>query len=458
MDQVEVVVIGAGLAGLTAARDLQAAGRSVVVLEARDRVGGRLLNHTFGDGTIVELGGQWIGPSQHRVRALADELRVALFASYDEGDGILALDGRQVRFADATFGLTGDVLEDVGRVQGEMEELARQVVLEQPWATPDAAALDRMTADAWLVEHCATRDGLRFWRTLVTAIISAEASDTSLLHWLFYVKSGGFVDMLVATAGGAQDSRVQGGSQVLASLLAARLEDVRVGCPVTAIVQDDAGVRVVHGGGEVLGEQVIVAVPPTLSGRIRYTPALPPHRDHLVQNCPAGWVIKIQMRFDEPFWRDEGLTGMVVSLDHEVAIMFDNSPEDLRCGVLLAFLEANAGRRASLLSPEARKVRVLADAASFFGPRAAEPREYVEHDWAADEWSRGCYGGRLTPNAWTQYGPAMRQPVGRIHFAGAETADVWNGYMDGAVRSGERAAAEVAAALHASTPAGRPEP
>jgi monoamine oxidase len=118
--------------------------------------------------------------------------------------------------------------------------------------------------------------------------------------------------------------------------------------------------------------------------------------------------------------------------------------------VLLGFLEADAGRRAALLSPEARKAAVLADFATIFGPRAGAPREYVEHDWAADEWSRGCYGGRLTPNAWTRYGPALRQAVGRVHFAGAETADIWNGYMDGAVRSGERAASEVAAATASS--------
>jgi monoamine oxidase len=446
-EDADVVVVGAGLAGLTAARDLEAAGRSVVVLEARERVGGRLLNHSFADGTLVELGGQWVGPTQHRVLALADELGLALFPSYDDGESILELNGTQLRFTDATFGLTGDVLEDIGSVQAAMEELAESVVLDAPWVTANAEVLDRQTADAWLVEHCATSDGLQFWRILVSAVISAEASETSLLHWLFYVKSGGLIDMLVSTTGGAQESRVRGGTQALATGLAARLADVCVASPVTAIEQDHAGVRVVHDGGEVRAKHAIVAVPPTLSGRIRYQPALPAHRDHLIQNCPAGWVIKLQMAFDEPFWRGDGLSGMVVSLDRDVSVMFDNSPEDLRCGVLLGFLEANAGRRAALLSPEARKALVLADFAAVFGSRAAAPREYIEHDWAADEWSRGCYGGRLTPNAWTQYGAAMRQAVGCIHFAGAETSDVWNGYMDGAVRSGERAAAEVAAAL-----------
>jgi monoamine oxidase len=447
MDTADVVVVGAGLAGLTAARDLGRAGRSVVVLEARDRVGGRLENHAFADGTVVELGGQWIGPTQHRVRALAEALGIGLFPSYDDGEGILWLDGRERRFADATVGLTGEVLEDVGAVQAALEDLAQRVDLAAPWRTPGAEDLDRVTADAWLTEQCATPQGLQFWRTLVTAIISAEAWETSLLHWLFYVKSGGLVEMLVSTAGGAQDSRVRGGSQVLATALAATLDDVRTGCPVTAIHQDGSGVRVVHDGGELRAAHVVVATPPTLAGRIRYAPALPAHRDHLVQSCPAGWVIKVQLAYDTSFWREDGLSGMVVSLEHDLSVVFDNSPEDLRCGVLLGFLEANAGRRATLLTAAERRALVLRDLTTYFGPRAAEPREYAERDWAAEEWSRGCYGGRLTPNAWTRYGPALREPVGRVHFASAETADVWNGYMDGAVRSGERAAAEVLAGL-----------
>jgi monoamine oxidase len=158
-------------------------------------------------------------------------------------------------------------------------------------------------------------------------------------------------------------------------------------------------------------------------------------------------VIKVQLAYDTSFWREDGLSGMVVSLEHDLSVVFDNSPEDLRCGVLLGFLEANAGRRATLLTAAERRALVLRDLTTYFGPRAAEPREYAERDWAAEEWSRGCYGGRLTPNAWTRYGPALREPVGRVHFASAETADVWNGYMDGAVRSGERAAAEVLAGL-----------
>lgn len=454
-ERVDVAIVGAGMAGLTAARDLLAAGRSVVLLEARDRVGGRLLNHTFSDGTVVELGGQWIGPTQDRALALAQKLGVELFASHDEGDNVLQFNGEARRFQGESFGFGGEDLEDIGRLQEEMERLAATVDLTAPWDTPNAPALDGQTADAWLVENSRTEAGLRFWRALVPAIISAEANETSLLHWLFYVKSGGMVDMLVATAGGAQESRIVGGSQRLATELADQLgEVVRTGCPVSAIAHAADQVHVTHAGGEIAAERVVVAIPPVLAGRIRYMPALSPHRDHLTQNVPMGWVIKIQVAFDEPFWRNDGLSGFVVSLDHPVSVMFDNSPPDLRSGVLLGFLEGDQARKATLLTPADRKALVLSNFAEVFGYAAGHPREYVEQNWAAEEWSRGCYAGRLIPNAWTQYGPTLRQPIGALHFAGTETSDIWNGYIDGAVRSGERVAAEILELLSPRAQAG----
>jgi monoamine oxidase len=219
---------------------------------------------------------------------------------------------------------------------------------------------------------------------------------------------------------------------------------VRLGVPVTVIRQDDGGgVEITHDGGVVEASRVLVAIPPTLAGRIRYSPALPPLRDQLTQQVPMGYVIKVQIAYPEPFWRAEGLSGSVFSFDDEVSAIFDNSPPDLSCGVLLGLLEGSHARRAGKLPPEERKEMILSVFARFFGPRAANPDEYVERDWAAEEWSRGCYGGRFGTGVWTGYGEALREPVGRIHWAGTETAEVWNGYMDGAVRSGERAACEV---------------
>jgi monoamine oxidase len=446
--RVDVAVVGAGLAGLVAARDLLAAGLSVLVLEARDRVGGRLLNHTLANGAVVEVGGQWVGPTQNCVMTLAEELGLGLFPTYEEGEHFFAADGNVERYAGDDFPLPEEALADVEETQQRFEEMASTVPLEAPWRATEAAAWDTQTLGTWLVANAKTEIGLGYWRTMVPALFSADTAEMSLLHFLFYCRSGGTLDRLVVTHGGAQESRLEGGSQELALRLAERLGDVvRLGAPVTAIRQDDGGVEVMHDGGGVKAARVIVALPPTLAGRIRYSPALPPLRDQLTQQVPMGYVIKVHLAYPEPFWRAEGLSGSVFSHDDEVSVIFDNSPPDLSCGVLLGFLEGIHARQVGKFLPEERKKLILSVFAKFFGPRASEPEEYVEKDWAAEEWSRGCYGGRFGTGVWTGYGEALREPVGRIHWAGTETAEVWNGYMDGAVRSGERAAREVSIEL-----------
>jgi monoamine oxidase len=355
--------------------------------------------------------------------------------------------GESRRWQGETFGLDEAALLDVAETQGALEALAATVPLDAPWDAPDARALDALTVDAWLAANTRTELGLRFWRMLVPALFSAETDQMSLLHLLFYVHSGGMIDMLVATGGGAQDSRIVGGSQVLALRLAEELGDaVRLGCPVHLVRQDPDGVEVVHEGGDVRAGRVIVAVPPALAGRIRYSPPLSGARDHLTQQVPMGCVIKVQARYDEPFWRAEGLSGFALSLEDPLSVTFDNSPQDLRSGVLLGFFEGDAATAASLLAAEARRELALACLAGHFGERALRPLEYIEQDWTTEEFSRGCYGGRMGTGVWTRYAQELREPVGRIHWAGSETSDVWNGYMDGAVRSGERAADEALAA------------
>jgi monoamine oxidase len=443
-EQADVVVVGAGLAGLIAARDLLAANVSVLVLEARNRVGGRLLNHTLKNGAVVELGGQWVGPTQDRVLALAEELGLRLFPTYAEGEHFLTMDGSVKRYVGEDFALPEDASADVEEAWERLQQMADEVPLDEPWSAENADTWDAQTLDSWLVANTKTEIGLGYWRTMVPALFSAETAEMSLLHFLFYCRSGGTLDRLVATHGGAQESRLEGGSQQLALRLADRLGDVvRLGSPVSAIRQDDRGVEVIQDGGMVRAGRAIVALPPTLAGRIRYSPVLPPLRDQLTQQVPMGYVIKVHVAYPEPFWRVEGLSGSVFSLDDEVSIIFDNSPPDLRCGVLLGFLEGRHARRSGKLAPEERMELVLSVLARFFGSRVADPEEYVEKDWAAEEWSRGCYGGRFGTGVWTGYGQALREPVGRVHWAGTETSEVWNGYMDGAVRSGERAAREV---------------
>ena len=279
---------------------------------------------------------------------------------------------------------------------------------------------------------------------MVSAVFSCEATDLSLLHLLFYCHSGGLWNRLLGTGDGAQQDRVVGGSQVVSLRMAESL-DVRLGAPVRRIDQSHDGVTVHHdgAGSPLRAASAIVATPPVLAGRIDYRPRLGGLREQLTQNVPMGSVIKTMTMYDRPWWRDDGLSGQAAGMGQAVGVVFDNSPTDASCGILLGFIEGKASHEARKLAPEERRQAVARDLAAYFGPRALDGIDYVEQDWAEEEWSGGCYGGRLTPGVWTQLGPALREPIGRLHWAGTETAERWNGYFDGAVRSGERAAVEV---------------
>jgi monoamine oxidase len=438
----DLVVVGAGLAGLSAARAAAHAGASVVVVEARDRVGGRVLNEDIGGGKVVEVGGQWIGPTQDRLAALAGELRVETFPTYGEGENVIDYGGRLRRYRGTIPRINPLVLLDVERAQRRLNRLARRVPLEAPWEAPGAAALDGQTAATWMRRNLATKAGRMLLELGIEAVWAAQPEDMSLLHVLFYIHSAGSLEMLFDTEGGAQQDRFVGGSQRIAIQMAQELgrENVLLEAPVRKIERADHGVTVQADGATVRARRAIVAVAPTLAGRIAYDPPLPGFRDQLTQRMPLGTVAKCMAIYDEPFWRAEGLSGQGTSDSGPVKLTFDNSPPDGSPGVILGFLEGRQARELGRLRAEERRTAVVDCFARLFGPRAGGPDAYVERLWADEEWSRGCYGCHMPTGGWTNYGPALREPIGPLHWAGAEYATVWNGYMDGAVRSGEETA------------------
>jgi monoamine oxidase len=447
----DVVIVGAGFAGLAAARALAAAGASVVVLEARDRVGGRTLNASIGGGKVIEVGGQWAGPTQTRLLELAAEVGVETYLTYTLGNNLLYYQGQLLPYDGASpLSLPpipqADLNEFLTVVLGQLDPLAKQIPLDTPWSAPDVdvTALDGQTLETWKLANLAT-PGARFLLDLaVEAVFAAEPRDLSLLHVLFYLHSGGGLTPLVSVTDGAQERRFVGGSQLVAQRIAAPLgRRVVLGAPVRRIVDLGDSVAVVTDTQVWRGGAAIVALPPTLASRIEYMPALPSTRDQLTQRYPMGSVIKCQAIYDRPFWRDQGLTGQVTSDTGPVKVTFDNSPPDGTPGVLLGFIEAEEARRWSGRPLADRRAAVLDSFARYFGDAAHAARDYVERDWSSDPWTRGCYAGFLSPGVLTDYGPALRPPVGRIHWAGTETAEVWNGYMEGAIRSGERAAGEI---------------
>jgi monoamine oxidase len=444
----DVLVVGAGLAGLIAARDLTAAGRSVLVLEARDRVGGRVVNQDIGNGKIVEMGGQWAGPTQDRLLVLAEELGVATFPTYDTGHKVLHFNGKRGTYAGTMPPINPLVLADIGQAQARLEAMARKVSTDTPWTAANAEKLDGQTFETWARRNTASKGARTLLALGAEAVFAAEPGELSMLHVLFYSRSGGSFQRLIDTTGGAQQDRFVGGSALLAERLAAGLGDiVRLESPVSRIEFSGDKVTAATAAGQFDGRQIIVTTPPLLAGRIEYEPALPHWREQLTQRTPMGSVVKCQLIYDEPFWRNEGLCGQATGDGEGSRVVFDNSPPDGSPGILLAFLEGDEARRLSRVAEDLRRRTVVDSLVRYFGPRAAKPEGYLELDWQQQRFSGGCYGTLFGPNVWTRYGHALRTPVGPIHWAGTETATVWSGYMDGAVRSGERAAADVLARL-----------
>ncbi|MCK9250907.1 MAG: FAD-dependent oxidoreductase [Solirubrobacteraceae bacterium] len=445
--QTDVVVVGAGLAGLAAARALTAAGRSVVVVEARDRVGGRLMGHELGAGGTVEVGGQWVGPRQVRVNAWIDELGLERVETHDEGDNRFEHRGRLSRYRGPIPKVNPLVLADVAQAQAWLDRMAARVPLDAPWRAPKADAWDGQTFETAIRRIARTTAGREFFRLMAQAVFAAEPRELSLLHALFYLRSGGGFEQLVSVAGGAQQHRIVGGAHRIAERAAETLGDrILLGAPVRRIDTDGNTVTVRGDGVEARAGHVIVALPPTLAGRIIYDPLLPGRRDQLTQRMPQGSVIKCMAVYDEPFWRRDGLSGQATGTTGPVKVVFDNTPSTGGVGVLLGFLEGDHARTLGAASPDERRRAVVDCFVRFFGPRAADPLEFVERSWAEEEFTRGCYSAFMPPGVMTSLGPELRRPCGRIHWAGTETAEVYCGYMDGAISSGERAAAEVLAA------------
>ena len=443
--EADVCVVGAGLAGLTAARRLSQGGRSVVVLEARDRVGGRVWTKTSRGGVPVDMGGCFVGPHHDRMHALAKEMGVATFKTFVDGDNVLATGGKVRRYRGDIPRVSPVALLSAGQAIARLNAMAKKVPVDAPWDAPRAAEWDALSVRAWL---SAARVPTRLARDLIEATVracfAADLSEVSLLNWLFLARSAGGIESLMNIAGGYQDAQFEGGVGQIPDAMAAELGAALVlGSPVTAVRQTGDRVEVTGDGGVVSARRVVLALPRALAAGIRFDPALPADHALLVHQVPAGTEVKMVAIYDSPFWRGDGVSGATVATDDEIEVTLDTGQPNHSQGVVAGYSAGPRARALAALGEGKRRAVFVRMLTRRLGPAAASPVEVMEQNWAEERWTRGCSIGHFPTGVLTQYGRRLREPVGRLHWAGTETASTSYGAMDGAVRSGERVCEEI---------------
>jgi len=436
---VDVVVVGAGFAGLAAAADLVERGKSVLLFEARGRVGGRSLTRWLDDGTPVDLGGQWIGPTQDAMYDLVRRFGIETYPLPTEGRAVCRVGDQSLDALPA----------GAERLLEAFDRLAATVDTDRPWAHPDAKRLDSMTFATWLAEQPAGSDDEKalVGRLLAGGLQTVSAAEASVLSLAFYVASGGGVRSLLDAEGGAQQDRIVGGSQAIALALAATLPEgtLRLSEPVLSVHHDDEGVTVRTSDDTVRAAHAIVASPASTLSGIAFVPALPVLKRIALGRLQPGVGLKVNLVYDTPFWREAGLSGQSTHSSGIVTETADGTTPETPGGVLTAFSYGGDALRLRT-RPEAERAAAIAEAlAPVFGPRVHDYRAVVTLDWSEERFTGGCFSAGFGPDGLTELGEALRQPVGRVHFAGTEYAGVWNGYFEGAVRSGREAARAAAA-------------
>lgn len=449
----DVIVVGAGFAGLRAAGELTKKGLSVTVLEARDRVGGRVCPGQVG-GHDIDLGGMWLGPTQRRLDALTRAQGLVRYPTWLVGECGVNVSGKAGRAPGEDFDKalgTPNRLRLL-RLNWEIERIGSKLDVAAPWDHPQAENLDSQTVASWVARRTASKEIREVMNVVCAALFCTEAREMSMLFFAFYCKSaGGLMVLLAGGPGGAQNFLFDGSLHSAAARMAEELGDrVILSAPVAAIDQDaelDLAVVTTTDGSAFTARRVIMAVPPPIAAEMSWNPRLSANKRRLLAKQAMGSTIKAWLAYDEPFWRRDNHNAFILDDTTPFSPIFDATPPGASKGLISGFFESVEGRSLAEASPEERQAIAVDTLVRHLGPKAAKPLDYIDKDWTSEEYSRGCYGAVMPPGVLTTVGSHMREPHGLVHWAGTETATEWSGYVEGALQSGERAASEVAAAL-----------
>lgn len=441
----DVIIVGAGFSGIAAARKLHQANKTFLVLEARDRIGGRVYTKQFPENLYLDLGGQWIGSSQTRMYELCEEYQINLFETYNKGYNILEINGQIRKYKGLIPKMNLLSLLNLDWVLKKLDRMAKKITVSDPWNHPKAKVLDQTKLSDFISKYCLTKESHQVVKYALETVLAIELSKISLLHALFYIKSGHSLQALISIKDGAQQHRAEGGMQLLAEKMAALFKDqIRFGHAVTSIIQNEESVTVQGENFSFSCKKVIMAVPPPLINDIRFSPELSTLKKQIISGIYMGKVGKCFMVYQKPFWRENDFSGQALAdEDSPFQTMFDSSPNDGGYGIILGFTIADRAEE-YFRKPEAkRKQLMLEKLHSYFGEEALQPIMYQDIYMTDEAWSQGCYAGIYPLGAWTGFQNTYVKPEGNIFWAGTESSDQWYGYIEGAVRAGERAVGEL---------------
>ncbi|MGJ4846101.1 flavin monoamine oxidase family protein [Leifsonia sp. Le1] len=442
----DVVIVGAGASGLTAATELRKAGLSVAVLEARDRVGGRLWTDDV-DGATLEIGGQWVSPDQDALIDTLDELGLETYERYRDGTNIyISPTGERRTFDGEIFPVPPKTEHEIVSLIDKLDALVAEIDPDRPWEHPQAEELDEISFRRWLETQTDDEEArLNIGMFIAGAMLTKPAHAFSALQALLMAASAGSFSHLV-DADFILDKRVKGGLQQVPLLLAERLgDDLHLNAPVRTMRWDEKGVTAIADGVEVKARFAILALPPVLISRISYEPPLPRLQQQLHQHLSMGFVIKVHAVYETPFWREDGYSGTAFSPYELVHEAYDNCYDGDQRGTLVGFVSDEAADAVFRLSPEERKARILESLSHYYGPKALDTVVYYESDWGSEEWTRGAYAASFDMGGLARYGADLRTPVGPIHFSCSDMAGKGYQHVDGAIRVGRETAAAIVA-------------